>query len=268
MRNIPFYLADGPTVDTIIDPAKGIRLRAIDYDTNNIPIEVTRGIDWSYADDLDQASVFASINAINDSTDDNKLLATINAESGTDDATIGLYAYNAGVTPVGLGFNQYSWIEVRSPTTSVDGDISLRADTVTTSSDLIVSGDLQVANGSLTDGTGWTDTGLSWGESGDWSDFGGSEQELQFKRVGDLVFLRGLVKTSATQSNPTTIATLPAGYWPPASHRYAALLYDGGVVTAERVDIRTDGEVILRAAVTNSASNWVDLSGITFSVDS
>lgn len=52
---------------------------------------------------------------------------------------------------------------------------------------------------------------------GSWVNFGGSDQVAQYRRVGDMVQLRGVVKDGTSGA---TMFTLPTGYRPPATHHW------------------------------------------------
>jgi len=101
-------------------------------------------------------------------------------------------------------------------------------------------------------GGAWT--GLSFGSG--WTSYGSSYQTGQYKKVGDLVLLRGLV--ARTSGVGTTIATLPAGYRPPAQCLYTIHTNTGD----GRLDVQTDGQIILAAG----GSDYVQLDGLSFSV--
>lgn len=101
-------------------------------------------------------------------------------------------------------------------------------------------------------GQAWSNVSFNTG----WTDYGGSYQTAQYKKVGDLVFLRGLVKR--TSGSSTTMLTLPAGYRPPAQCLFVGISFD----TLGRIDIDTSGNVIM---MLGSPTNWVGLDGIVFS---
>jgi hypothetical protein len=115
--------------------------------------------------------------------------------------------------------------------------------------DIAVSGGYTQFGGRL--GGAWT--GLSFGSG--WGDYGGGEQTGQYKKIGDLVLLRGLVTRSSGVG--TTIATLPSGYRPAAYSRFVQETVSG----VGRVDVHPDGTVIF----TSGGSGWVCLDRIAFS---
>lgn len=110
------------------------------------------------------------------------------------------------------------------------------------------------ADGNVTFGgdIGGAWTGLAY-DTG-WADLGGGYQAGQYKKVGDLIFLRGV--TTRTSGSTTLIATLPSGYRPPAGHIFP--------VTANGsfgyVDIGSTGTIVI-----TSGNPWVSLDGIVFS---
>lgn len=109
-------------------------------------------------------------------------------------------------------------------------------------------------NGSFqTTSLGSTWTGFSFGSG--WTNYGGGYQDAQYKKVGDLVFLRGHVKRTSGVS--TTMATLPSGYRPVG---YAEFIVTSNGAFGQ-VDIASSGELFLAAG--NVAR--VSLNGIWFS---
>ncbi len=99
-------------------------------------------------------------------------------------------------------------------------------------------------------------TGLTYTNAGGttWTDYGGAFQIGQYRKVGDLVFVRGLAKRTAGAG--TTIAILPAGYRPPL-YTYTQLfssLCSGG---ACRVDIDTSGNIVDIGGV---GGTWIALN--------
>lgn len=65
-------------------------------------------------------------------------------------------------------------------------------------------------------GEAWIPLTYTNGGGTTWADFGGGTQAGQYKKFGDLVFLRGLCTRTAGAG--TTIATLPSGYRPTSTH--------------------------------------------------
>jgi hypothetical protein len=95
----------------------------------------------------------------------------------------------------------------------------------------------------------WTNITFNTG----WVNFGAGYQTGQYRKVGDMVFLRGLVvRTSGADANITTLPTL---HRPPANMLYDILSND----LLGRVDISTAGVVTLTIG---AAANWVNLSDI------
>ena len=103
-------------------------------------------------------------------------------------------------------------------------------------------------------GEAWS--GFTFGSG--WANYGGDYQTGQVKKVGDVVFLRGLVYRFI--GSGTTIATLPAGYRPPARCLVGVHTNTG----LGRVDIDTSGNIMLVAG----GADWVQLNGLVFSVAS
>ena len=77
-----------------------------------------------------------------------------------------------------------------------------------------------------------------------------------YRKVGDIVYLKGLVKDGTVDS---TIFTMPEGYRPPKSHLFNGTSSNG---TYTRIDVDTDGHVEMRSG----ANGWCSLDGLSFSV--
>jgi hypothetical protein len=113
-----------------------------------------------------------------------------------------------------------------------------------------------------------------------WTDYGSGFQTCQFRRFGDMVQLRGLIKSGTIA---TSAFTLPVGYRPPAtlilsgitnlaaSHATGAAsagtAHTHAITSlanvAMRVDISTAGAVSI---VSNASNGYYSLSGLEFSV--
>ena len=116
--------------------------------------------------------------------------------------------------------------------------------------DIAVSGGYTQFGGRL--GGAWTNVTYNTG----WGDYSASYHSISYKKVGDLVFVRGLAMRTSGVS--TTIATLPSGYRPskgivfPATSNY---LYCS-------IDISTNGDIVM---VGGDPTVWAALDGIVFS---
>lgn len=86
--------------------------------------------------------------------------------------------------------------------------------------------------------TSWVSPALS----NSWVNFGGAFQAVSYRRVGDIVQMRGSAKNGTTTTG-TTIYTLPAGYRPPATHIFATL---DGNNNAARFDVDSSGNVTIQ----------------------
>lgn len=94
----------------------------------------------------------------------------------------------------------------------------------------------------------WTNLTYNTG----WADYGSGFQGGQYRKIGDLIYFRGLCKR--TSGAETTITTLPDLHRPPAT-----LLFDVQSNAAlGRVDISTTGVL----ALTTGSGTWVNLSDI------
>jgi hypothetical protein len=92
-----------------------------------------------------------------------------------------------------------------------------------------------------------------------WASYAGGYQPGGYRRLGDMVFLRGLINQAAGAAS--TMFTLPTGYRPL-----------GGIVLGShissiqmvRYDINVSGTFVTSATI--QVNNWVSLEGIQFSV--
>lgn len=101
-------------------------------------------------------------------------------------------------------------------------------------------------------GEAWTAVNFNTG----WVDYGGGYDEVKYKKVGDLIFLRGLCKR--TSGSSTLVTTLPVGYRPTTPQIFAIASNSA----YGQVDIYGNGEVHASIA---SHSVWVSLAGLVFS---
>jgi hypothetical protein len=76
-----------------------------------------------------------------------------------------------------------------------------------------------------------------------------------YRKIGDIVYVQGGVQWSggSVGSGPQLIATLPAGFRPPAVRRFIAWLNNTGV--AVRISADTNGQIYMDTALTNQY-NW------------
>lgn len=98
--------------------------------------------------------------------------------------------------------------------------------------------------------TPWTDVTFQ----NSWVNFGGTRQDVQYRKVGDLVEVRGAMKDG---TNNTTAFTLPAGFRPPADMDF--ICRDNSALAI--INIETDGEF-----KTFSAGNTLTSFYVSFSV--
>lgn len=122
------------------------------------------------------------------------------------------------------------------------------------------------------DDTGWVNLTLS----GAWVNYTAGYGNAQYRRIGDEVHLRGMVKDGAADS---TIATLPNDLWPPIQMPFAVATQARPAITtgaasagtahthsvsvsgvAGRLDVTANGQI----ATTGAASGWVSLNGVSF----
>lgn len=92
-----------------------------------------------------------------------------------------------------------------------------------------------------------------------WVNFGGTTQVVQFRKVGDLVYLRGTMKSGTAAD----AFTLPVGFRPPADLIIATIANNGAGAIATGVQISSAGAV----APASTGSTYFCLDNIQFSVN-
>jgi hypothetical protein len=110
---------------------------------------------------------------------------------------------------------------------------------------------------------GWHVMPLSPG----WTNYGGAYQQAQYRKdAAGKVHLRGLVAKSGTPASGDVIATMPAGYRPPAR-----LLFSVGAGDSAdrygRTDVLPNGEVTFIVGATVDAGDFTSLDNISFWTD-
>jgi hypothetical protein len=121
-------------------------------------------------------------------------------------------------------------------------------------------GDIDLDGNDLTNigtlGDGWVNVSGIWGTG--WGNFGSGYQGAQYKRVGDLIILRGMV--ARTSGVGTTILTMPSGYRPPDDEIHSTTTASGaGTVTSAPNGVMT---------LATGSAIWVSLSGVVLSTSS
>ena len=91
-----------------------------------------------------------------------------------------------------------------------------------------------------------------------WGNYGAGYQVCQYRKIGDVVSLRGLAHASAAS---TTLGTLPAGFRPPA----VVLVQVRITGAAGRLDIDTNGVMTISEAPAGTWWDWLTLTGVSFS---
>lgn len=108
---------------------------------------------------------------------------------------------------------------------------------------------------------GWTAVTFGTG----WANYGSGYQAVSYRKIGDVVTLRGLADSAANAwTTFPTMFTLPAGFAPPARLIYNLRSINLGVAGHCRFDILSTGAVNYNDG--GNGSGWVSLDGIAFSV--
>jgi hypothetical protein len=92
-----------------------------------------------------------------------------------------------------------------------------------------------------------------------WSNYLNTYTACGYRKLGDMVFLRGLARVDAGATS--LIGTLPTGYRPPAASIFSPQCAGGSL----RMDINASGTVT-NGAVVLTIGNWVSLENTQFSV--
>ena len=124
----------------------------------------------------------------------------------------------------------------------------------TVTGDVNITGSLQV-NGEqvLTSDTGWINMNLLNG----WLIHSVDYQSPQYRKIGDFVYLRGLVRRE--NSTERNIAMVPLGFRPSKIQAFAQVSEEG-----DSVYVRPDGYITTGGSYLNGT--WITLDGIIFSI--
>lgn len=113
-----------------------------------------------------------------------------------------------------------------------------------------------------TSDSGWIDVTFE----NSWYDYAGSWDDVQYRKIGDVVHLKGLARKDSAFTSPDTIFTLPEGFRPEGNNIHAVRAYVSGGpgASAERLTILNDGTVRADFAGNSTAGNWASLAGVSF----
>jgi hypothetical protein len=142
-------------------------------------------------------------------------------------------------------------------------------DYLSCSGHMVVDGDM-VVDGQLESSFSntWINTSLTFNTS--WSNFAADETTWSFaryKRVGDFVFLRGMIKRASGTGLSLSPFTLPANFRPAKRLICAVMaLRNGQTDESIRADVLATGVVQFSNIGTTSAYDYISLNGIVFSV--
>jgi hypothetical protein len=98
-----------------------------------------------------------------------------------------------------------------------------------------------------------------------WTNYGNGYQTVQYKKVGDMVYLRGTIYDSSwTLSTCNPVLTLPAGFRP----QRTVTFYQSGAGGGQTLQITNNGIVTRTSGVCDSCWNVeISLDGIVFGTD-
>ena len=136
--------------------------------------------------------------------------------------------------------------------------------------ELKASGTLYLTSGtglisleSTIDGNFGTWTNLTFGTG--WSNLGGTFDTCRFRKVGDLVMLRGTATSGSTNwSNANPIGTLPIGFRPPTNRTGNFVCAANGSIA--KITVQPDGTIRWNSGGGSASFGWISLDGIVFSV--
>ena len=248
-----------------------LRLSSNTAQFNNIPISMYSGgtermrINTSYGIDMYMPSVYDEIAAISWRSTLNTGTAGVRIHAHDESDATGLYLESIAS---GAASNKTGYIDLTAYNNAqtLVSQITMLAPNVGNSYvrisanevDLGVSTSIVRLVGttiSLTGNLGTAWANLSFGSG--WGNLGGGWPTGQYKKIGDLVMLRGFVVRTGGSSD--LIATLPTGYRPPAADRWAVTSV-GGFAS---IQIDTDGYITV---IGGTPDVNITLSGIIFSI--
>lgn len=109
-------------------------------------------------------------------------------------------------------------------------------------------------------GDGWQSLSYNSG----WADYGAPYTGGEYRRVGDLVYVRGSVKRTSGSDN--NIAVLPSDLWPVTRCCFVCSNPTPASFAAIRVDVLHSTGAINWLSAAGGAATWISLDGIVFSV--
>jgi hypothetical protein len=193
--------------------------------------------------------ILSATNTAAGAGDDISIDVTARSTTGTAFATI--TAYHGSLLHVA---------KIQLSGSDVGSAITIEADTTTITGNLIMSlsgADIDMNGNDIYDigklGDGWLNLSGNYGSG--WTSYGSGYQVPQYRAVGDLIFLRGLVARTAGVG--ITICTMPSGYRIADDDLQRVETSSGpGSIT-----IAPSGTINL----TTGGATWVSLSGVIFS---
>jgi len=94
-----------------------------------------------------------------------------------------------------------------------------------------------------------------------WGNYGAPFQTVQYRKIGVLVYVRGLAISSSNRAAGDPVFTLPVGFRPLSQLLYTSIQSNGQY----RVDVETTGRIILPAAA--ASGTFVSMSLPPFAID-
>lgn len=97
-----------------------------------------------------------------------------------------------------------------------------------------------------------------------WGNYGSPFQECQYRKIGDIVYVRGLVQRTGGHTTAHTIFTLPSGYRPASGgytmySQWASGTFSGvGGQAARRINVYSNGAVTPNEASTTTSWFYLD----------
>lgn len=261
LNNVPIVIYNGGSEAVRVTPTEGIRVQAGSATQNQI--DVYSGSDKVYAQWTQLDSTFNNTETHFESWGKPGLgmgTLTLRAQSsdGVDSAylSIGSTYVNIGGKPLTI----FDGATINDGLTISAGDIDMDGNTIhgntTSGGTLTLSSTSHATKGIIaftgTLGEAWISASYNTG----WGSYGGGYHGAEYKKVGDIVFLRGMVVRSS--GSATTIFTLPSGYRPTNSMVFSQIANDA----VARVAVDASGNVVLQVG---AVSPWVNLTGVAFS---
>lgn len=109
----------------------------------------------------------------------------------------------------------------------------------------------------------WTDVTFA----NNWTHWAAGYQRVQYRTIGDVVYLRGLARKEAAISTSTqAVFNVPTNLSPSVDEIMLARAKLNGSETAVRVQIKSTGAFEIHGTSATTSGNWLSVSGLSYSI--